>query len=213
MPTYEFERNSYWFVSRGAMAKDVLPESSPIEQLAVTPITNDLRSFVTNSIARLLSLAASDLHSSTDLQDIGFDSIMGMQLMKEIQENFNVRFYPSEAQLNSSLGALLDYLESQVNPPLISNSGSNSRSVAKKQLAFVLSAPRSGSPDRTFLLCPAIAVTTLRSPAQSTTEKGLSSITWRAFSPTIGPGSCRAEASSTTGRPLYSRTCLPPVIG
>ncbi|MDB6037730.1 MAG: polyketide synthase module, partial [Verrucomicrobiales bacterium] len=145
MPTYEFERKSFWFISRGEVTNGALLEPFSAQQVAAAPNTDDLRSFVTNSIARLLSLPASEIHPATHLQDIGFDSIMGMQLMKEIQENFNVRFYPSEAQLNSSLGALLDYLESQVNPPLVSNSGSNSPSVAKKQLAFVLSAPRSGS--------------------------------------------------------------------
>ena len=69
-----------------------------------------LRSFVTLSIARLVNVAPSAIRPATDLQELGFDSIMGMQLMKEIQETFNVRIYPSEAQLGSTLGALLDYL-------------------------------------------------------------------------------------------------------
>lgn len=133
LPAYPFERKSFWFLPR-AVASEAPAPLAPLP--APLAAATDVRSFVTNAVARLVNVSASAILPTTDLEELGFDSIMGMQLMKEIQENFNVRFYPSEAQMRSSFGALLDYLDSQITPP---------RADLRKPMVFILSTPRSGS--------------------------------------------------------------------
>src|SRR5262249_35125135 len=61
-----------------------------------------------------LAMESGRLGPDTDLIELGFDSLLGMQLIRNIQETYAIHVYPNELAAHPSIGALAKYLESQL---------------------------------------------------------------------------------------------------
>lgn len=157
LPGYPFERHRYWHTDSGTTAHlgaqpTPLPPPPPVEPikaasatgLAPLPCYNaDAASVIRQNIARLVRIPVERIEYGTELMSLGFDSIMAMQLIRQLQETYGVRLYVNEAQLQPTFGGLVTYLAAQIpNGPVAAPPATPAPPIAP---VFLLSAPRSGS--------------------------------------------------------------------
>ena len=147
IPGYPFSRERYWHSAQvPGDAAGPAPVAAPVAIPVTAPIqagNGDVRAFLNAAIASLLSVKPSEIDPSSDLQAMGFDSIMGMQLIQQVQEHFGVRLYANEAQMHPTVGGLVDYLASEAKPAGPAVAAPDAPGAAAP--TFLLSAPRSGS--------------------------------------------------------------------
>ncbi|HEX8189594.1 MAG TPA: SDR family NAD(P)-dependent oxidoreductase, partial [Pyrinomonadaceae bacterium] len=123
LPTYPFERARHWFDS---VAKPAPPTPERLHQTARQPpppveeavakaapppeLTANIRERVTQLLAAALYLEVSDIDASVSFSELGLDSILAVELVKEINQEFGTDFkatrlydYPSVETLSAFL--------------------------------------------------------------------------------------------------------------
>lgn len=106
-------------------------------------------------LGRLVEISPERILPDTSLEALGLDSIMGMRLIKDLQERFAVPLYTAELQMAATVGELTEYLEKQIaeahptpsTPSQIETGDPNAPGTSStgSPIVFLLSAPRSGS--------------------------------------------------------------------
>ncbi len=115
----------------------------PVPSLKSPGSNLEVAGFIRQSIAKLVRIPEARIQESAELTSLGFDSIMAMQLIRQLQETYGVRLYVNEAQLQPTFGGLVRYLAAQIpESPIADPPATPAQPVAP---VFLLSAPRSGS--------------------------------------------------------------------
>jgi acyl transferase domain-containing protein/pimeloyl-ACP methyl ester carboxylesterase/aryl carrier-like protein len=130
--------------------------------LAVRERRGWLSAWMRRAVAKILKAEERGISPGRNLLELGFDSLMVMELLRVIYQAFQIRTYPREFHQYPSIDAFAAYLSDEMTPGLVeSPSGSpavlpsNKSAVASRPVrrsarledpvVFLLSAPRSGS--------------------------------------------------------------------
>jgi pimeloyl-ACP methyl ester carboxylesterase/NAD(P)-dependent dehydrogenase (short-subunit alcohol dehydrogenase family) len=104
-----------------------------------TAARQSLPAWLHSEAARILKVGVADLPLDRNLMELGFDSLMVMELLRALHRNFHIRAYPREFYQNPSVAAFAACLSEE--------SAASACTPARLDIpiAFLLSAPRSGS--------------------------------------------------------------------
>jgi acyl transferase domain-containing protein/pimeloyl-ACP methyl ester carboxylesterase len=138
------------------------PSASPLSALLALP-SAERREWMQRHLAELLSRtlgmpSAGSLSHDADLVDLGMNSLIAMDLIRALRDDFGLMIYPREIYEHRSLRAFADYVLSQMSEPSSAQTAMPAlpqrervrsvRGAPAERLdgvVFVLSAPRSGS--------------------------------------------------------------------
>jgi polyketide synthase PksM len=73
-----------------------------------------LKDSVLNVFSRVTKIPLGEIHMDSSLGELGLDSIMIMNLVKELQQHLGIRLYVNEIQALGNIRELLDYLENEL---------------------------------------------------------------------------------------------------
>ncbi len=90
------------------------PSLNPVPLRVVPHKERSFIPFLRNRIAELLATEPEKLDIDADLTELGFDSIIAMHLIKQIQETYAIQIYSREIVACPTINALASYLEAQV---------------------------------------------------------------------------------------------------
>jgi acyl transferase domain-containing protein/fermentation-respiration switch protein FrsA (DUF1100 family) len=113
----------------------------------------ELSVWMRRKAAKILKVEESEIAPERNLMELGFDSLMVMELLRAIHQDFKIRTYPRELYQHPSISAFAAYLldESAVAAqPVAQVTVASPRTIVASQkldipVVFLLSAPRSGS--------------------------------------------------------------------
>jgi pimeloyl-ACP methyl ester carboxylesterase/NAD(P)-dependent dehydrogenase (short-subunit alcohol dehydrogenase family)/acyl carrier protein len=137
----------------GAVSESVRPVESVLDQFESTPAAERgpwLSAWIRRKAAGILKVDQSEVLPERSLLELGFDSLMVMELLRAIGQEFRIRTYPREFYERPSAEGFAAYLLDEIAPLPISLRSAEARNVPathkiEAPVAFLLSAPRSGS--------------------------------------------------------------------
>lgn len=163
LPGYAFAGQSYWLPDA---PQQLAAKTIPAETDNRRPDTDLLR-FLTTRVSEITGMPASELDPNGELSELGLDSILGMQLLGDIERHFDLKFYPGELMEHNTLNKLQKLLDTElrqkgtpatVSDQIIAHAGEDkpegpvssgeatlTHRPLERPLLFLLSAPRSGS--------------------------------------------------------------------
>lgn len=122
LPTYPFARSRFWLDQLGASTNErgaIRQRETEVVQTAesVTEAGKNeegIGGFLTRKLGEITGLDMNEVDPDTELADLGLDSILGMQLLAEIEGRFDLKLYPNELMENNTLEKLAGYLEEEL---------------------------------------------------------------------------------------------------
>ncbi len=161
LPTFPLKKTSHWLSaspSREQVLKGLISENKESKQTEQTTTTksSDIKEFLIQEISALLKKNPVEINSGISLMEYGLDSILGMTLVKKIEQKLNMPVYVNEILQYDSIDKLSAYLQkestgqttvakTELKLNLTSHSADEEGAKLTKPTVFLLSTPRSGS--------------------------------------------------------------------
>ncbi|GAL83171.1 polyketide synthase [Sporocytophaga myxococcoides] len=161
LPTFPLKKTSHWLstptlrehVLKGLVSKDI--ESNKANE-TITTKSSDIKEFLVQETSALLKKNPEEINSGISLMEYGLDSILGMTLVKKIEQKLNMPVYVNEILQYDSIDKLSAYLQkestekttvgkSELKLNLSSHSADEEGVRLTRPVVFLLSTPRSGS--------------------------------------------------------------------
>ena len=158
LPGYPFAATRCWAVERppwgeAAVAAEAgSPELPAVETVAAPPESGTIEpaspvtDFLRERLARVAGFDPAMLDPQADLEELGLDSILAMELLRDIEAAYGIRLFPSELAEHRNLAALAAYIERERGAPVAGEAGARQPvEAATPPMVFLLSTPRAGS--------------------------------------------------------------------
>ncbi|MCR6641597.1 MAG: SDR family NAD(P)-dependent oxidoreductase [Sporocytophaga sp.] len=161
LPTFPLKKTSHWLStppSREHVLKNLISENKESNQTeqATTARSSDIKEFIIQEVSALLKKNPEEINPDISLMEYGLDSILGMTLVKKIEQKLNMPVYVNEILQHDSIDKLSAYLQkestgkktvakSELKLNLESHSADEEENKLTKPSVFLLSTPRSGS--------------------------------------------------------------------
>jgi acyl transferase domain-containing protein/acyl carrier protein/predicted alpha/beta-fold hydrolase/protein-L-isoaspartate O-methyltransferase len=140
--------------SAGALLSELVTSAAPAPVIALRDLAS-IKSWLQAAIQRLLGVQTS-VETNVNLVELGFDSLMIMELIANLKRAFPINLYPRELYEYPTIDALSAYLSREIDgsaattasaPVLVEETVYAPAIVAEKvpNTVFVLSSPRAGS--------------------------------------------------------------------
>ncbi|GAX60235.1 polyketide synthase/nonribosomal peptide synthetase [Candidatus Scalindua japonica] len=130
-----------------AVARDLKCENEKTLNV-VAGKKEDISMFLLKTISGIMNIDMDRIDPDADLHDLGIDSILGMQIVQEIESYYGLKLYPRELLEYNTIEKLTSYLEkelTQLQPVTIQEKANDNGAKREKPLIYILSTPRSGS--------------------------------------------------------------------
>jgi amino acid adenylation domain-containing protein len=112
LPTYPFERKSYWLGVK-TVSGDVADSSIPFAIDAQQSMRDNMERYLTHVLSESLGIPGNDISISKSLQDYGVDSMFSSQLRRGFEQVFGVKISARDLFTYATLAALIEFAESQ----------------------------------------------------------------------------------------------------
>jgi 3-oxoacyl-(acyl-carrier-protein) synthase/aryl carrier-like protein len=161
LPTFPLKKTPHWISV--PESREHLLESIASSQRAkgtttepTIPVNSDIKEFLIREVAALLKKKPEEINHSVSLMEYGLDSILGMTLVKKIEQKLNMPIYVNELLQHDSIDKLSIYLEKEstekttaarpdLTLPLPATAEKEDGEKLTSPAVFLLSTPRSGS--------------------------------------------------------------------
>ncbi|MBE7172402.1 MAG: SDR family NAD(P)-dependent oxidoreductase [Williamsia sp.] len=174
LPSFPFKKTKFWvqmpdiadiyfFKSQDARGM-AGPATEQVQPQAVPPADEavSVEDFLVHELAALLKKNSDEIERDMSFLDYGLDSILGMTLVKKIEQQYKIPIYVNEILQNDTIRKLAHYLTGEIEMGERLSSGNNIPTKAtedaparppaeeqmkknEKPIIFLLSTPRAGS--------------------------------------------------------------------
>lgn len=162
LPTFPLKRTRFWFNSnkpilaaQTSTASIDYKTDNKASTISTKPDSREMKAFLIDEISLLLKKNIEDIDCTMSFLDYGLDSILGMSLVKKIEQRLNMPIYVNEILQHDTIDKLSVYLEKEGLNKLKSNTIETTGPVQslnkhddpklEKPIVFLLSTPRAGS--------------------------------------------------------------------
>jgi len=112
LPTYPFERKSYWLGGK-TLSGNVPDSNLPFAIDARQSMRDNMERYLTHVLSKSLGIPGNDIVMSKSLQDYGIDSMFSSQLRRGFEQVFGVKISARDLFTYATLAELIEFAESQ----------------------------------------------------------------------------------------------------
>ncbi|MEE7625164.1 amino acid adenylation domain-containing protein [Methylobacter sp. Wu8] len=116
LPTYPFERKSYWLGGKTVSGDAPLPASDSDMPFVIDTqqsMRDNMERYLAHSLSRSLDIPGNDISMSKSLQDYGVDSMFSIKLQRGFEQVFGVKLSARDLSTHATLASLAEFGEAQ----------------------------------------------------------------------------------------------------
>ncbi|MCK9395482.1 MAG: SDR family NAD(P)-dependent oxidoreductase [Methylobacter sp.] len=107
LPTYPFDRKSYWLGGKTVSAAPEPPETFAIDTQQT--MRDNMERYLAHSLARLLDINGDEISMGKSLQDYGADSMFSSKLRRGLEQVFQVKISARDLFTHATLASLAEF--------------------------------------------------------------------------------------------------------
>lgn len=112
LPTYPFERNSYWIKKTERARTNIVEKIDNVKTSSID--RGEISKVIKRIIFEILKVNESEIDENVNLSDYGLDSILSTTIIKLLEERLNVLVPINEISNNNTVNKLSEYIYLQI---------------------------------------------------------------------------------------------------